>query len=58
MILYYIIFSYLFLIGVYIEVKTPKWNVVLSPLIVPVLLGKWAITLMQYIVRKSTELEN
>jgi len=40
--LYYILFTYMFLLGVGLEsTDAPFWNLLLAPIVFPVLLGKW-----------------
>ena len=40
--IYYIIFCYLFMIGVKLEDETvPNWNILFAPIIIPIVLGKW-----------------
>ena len=42
--IFYCIFSYLFVLGVAIESDNlPFWNVCLSPLVMPVMLGKLVV---------------
>lgn len=44
--LYYVIFTYLFLIGAKtVENTIPVWNIVLAPVTLPILLGRW-LTMM------------
>jgi len=41
MLYYYIAFSYLFLIGIGTEQKLSLWNILLAPITLPILLGRW-----------------
>lgn len=38
---FYIIFSYLVIVGIDITNELPKWNVIFAPIVFPVILGKF-----------------